>query len=479
MQKYLEQERPVLKERRVVKFVKRLLLLCIVGAVIAAIGYTALSPTVQNQGWSRRAKMMADGPVPVLVARAQVEDFPLYLEGVGTAKARNTVTVRPQVDGRILSIHFKEGQDVKRGDVLAKLDPSTYQAQLDQAMAKKALDEAQLANAHRDMERYTKLGGNIIAQKTIDTQRALVDQLTAQIKLDEAAIAAAKATLDYTTILAPIDGRTGLRLVDEGNLVRASDAGIVVITELRPISVLFTLPQQQLVQVNTAQAAGALEVLALDSGGRTTLDHGRLQVVDNQVDQATGTVRMKAEFPNANLQLWPGQFVNVRLLIDTLEQVVVVPAPAVQRGPNGTFVYVVQKNGEGERVSLRTVTVTQQTETKAVVANGLAGTEQVVTTGFSRLKDGASVSIATPEEQETAAAERQAATSARVEEARAHLRTACGADVRKLCGDVNGGRDVRACLRMHAAELSDSCKAAVQAVRSGKGAGKARGASAE
>ena len=180
------------------------------------------------------APRWATARCPCWSPRPAIADVPLYLEGVGTAKARNTVTVRPQVDGRILSINFKEGQEVKRGDVLAKIDPSTYQAQLDQAAAKKALDESQLANAERDMERYTKLGGNIIAQKTIDTQRALVDQLTAQIKLDDAAIANAKAFLDYTTILAPIDGRTGIRMVDEGNLVRASDAGIVVITELRP-----------------------------------------------------------------------------------------------------------------------------------------------------------------------------------------------------------------------------------------------------
>jgi multidrug efflux system membrane fusion protein len=479
MQKYLEQERPVRKGGRVAKLARQLLLLSIVGAAVAAIGYVALLPSVQNQGGGRRAKMMGNGPVPVLVASSRVEDFPLYLEGVGTAKARNTVTVRPQVDGRILSIHFKEGQEVKRGDVLIKIDPATYQAQLDQAAAKKALDEAQLANAQRDMERYTKLGGNIIAQKTIDTQRALVDQLTAQIKLDDAAIAAAKATLDYTTIVAPIDGRTGIRLVDEGNLVRASDAGIVVITELRPISVLFTLPQQQLVQVNSAQAAGALDVLAFDSSGRTTLDRGRLQVVDNQVDQATGTVRMKAEFPNANLQLWPGQFVNVRLLVDTLKNVVVVPTPAVQRGPNGTFVYVVEKGDEGPQVKLRPVSVSQQTETKAVITKGLATAEQVVTTGFSRLKDGASVSIATPEEQETAAAERQAEATTRAEEGRARVRTACAADIQRLCGDASGGRDVRACLRTHAAELSQDCKAAVEAARSGRGAGKARGASAE
>jgi multidrug efflux system membrane fusion protein len=312
----------------------------------------------------------------------------------------------------------------------------------------------------------------------IDTQRALVDQLSAQIKLDDAAIANAKAFLDYTTIVAPISGRTGIRMVDAGNLVRASDAGIVVITEIRPISVLFTLPQQQLVQVNKAQAAGALAVEALDADGGTVLDRGKLQVVDNQVDQTTGTVRMKAEFPNANQQLWPGQFVNVRLLIDTLEQVVTVPTPAVQRGPNGTFVYVLQK-AEGDRVSLRPVTVAHQTETTAIIAKGLDSSERVVTTGFGRLKDGAEVTVATPEEQETAATERQAAATAAKEEARASLRAACAADVQKLCPNVEPGKGVRACLRANAADLSEECKAAA-AGRSRKGqARKVEGSSTE
>jgi membrane fusion protein, multidrug efflux system len=478
MQQYLQQERPVREGWQVAKFIKRVLVITIIGAIAAAVIYASVLPSVQKQaGGGRRAKM-SNGPVPVLIAPASIADVPLYLDGVGTAKARNTVTVRPQVDGRILSINFKEGQEVKRGEVLAMIDPSTYQAQLDQAAAKKALDESQLANAEKDMERYIKLGGNIIAQKTIDTQRALVDQLAAQIKLDDAAIANAKAFLDYTTILAPISGRTGIRMVDAGNLVRASDAGIVVITEIRPISVLFTLPQQQLVQVNKAQAAGALAVEALDADGGTVLDRGKLQVVDNQVDQTTGTVRMKAEFPNANQQLWPGQFVNVRLLIDTLEQVVTVPTPAVQRGPNGTFVYVLQK-AEGDRVSLRPVTVAHQTETTAIIAKGLDSSERVVTTGFGRLKDGAEVTVATPEEQETAAAERQAAATAAKEEARASLRTACSADIQKLCPNVERGKGMRACLRANAADLSEECKAAT-ANRPRKGqARKVEGSSTE
>ena len=406
--------------------------------------------------------------------------MPVYLEGVGTAKARNTVTVRPQVDGRILSINFKEGQDVKRGDVLAKIDPATYQAQLDQALAKKVLDEAELANAQRDMERYTKLGANIIAQKTIDTQLATVDKLTAQIKLDDAAIANARAVLAYTTIVAPIDGRTGIRMVDEGNLVRASDAGIVVITELRPVSVLFTLPQQQLAQVQKAQAKGVLAVEALDAGGKSTLDRGTLQVVDNQVDPTTGTIKMKAEFPNANLQLWPGQFVNIRLLIDTLQQVVVIPTPAVQRGPNGTFAYVV---GAEERVSLRPVTVAHQSEAQTVIARGIDAGDRVVTTGFSRLKDGASVSVASPEEL---APSTDTPTAAAKGGARAaSFRAACTADIEKHCANVERSRGaIRACLKANAPQLSEGCKAAAEklgeagangrtnAVRKAEGAGK-------
>jgi multidrug efflux system membrane fusion protein len=381
----------------VIRLLKQVFALAVIGIVAAAVIYLAGLPSEQKQGSNRRAGRFAgDGPVPVLAAPARIADVPVYFYGVGTAKARNTVTVRPQVDGRILSVNFKEGQDVKRGDLLAKIDPATYQAQLDQALAKKALDEVQLANAQRDLERYTSLTSLSVAPKTIDTQRALVGQLTAQLKADDAAIANAKAVLDYTSILAPIDGRTGIRLVDEGNLVRASDAGIVVITEVRPISVLFTLPQQQLKDINAALTAGAVSVEALESDGKTVLDRGSLQVIDNQVDQATGTVRMKADFPNANLQLWPGQFVNARVLVNTLSQVVVVPTPAVQRGPNGTFAYVVH---DDDRVALRPITLAQQNEKEAVVAKGISAGERVVTTGFVRLKDGSRVNVAEPEAQ--------------------------------------------------------------------------------
>jgi membrane fusion protein, multidrug efflux system len=388
------------------KLLKWTIALAVMGTVAGVVAYASLMDSPIRQG-GRRAAMDRNAPVPVLAASARVADVPVYFDGVGTARARNMVTVRPQVDGRIVSVNFKEGQDVKRGDVLARIDPASYQAQLDQAIAKKALDEVQLANARRDLERYTKLGGNIVAEKTIDTQRALVGQFEAQIKADDAAIANAKAFLDYTTIVSPLDGRTGIRMVDEGNLVRASDVGIVVITEIRPISVVFTLPQQQLAAVNKALTKGALTVDALDTGGRTALDTGTLQVVDNQVDQTTGTVRMKADFPNANLQLWPGQFANVRVLIQTLENVVVVPTPAVQRGPSGPFAYVIQAD---DRVALRPITVQQQTDTQAVIASGIQAGERVVTTGFARLKDGSLVAVSNGDSQTPDAGSPNAAT---------------------------------------------------------------------
>jgi membrane fusion protein, multidrug efflux system len=370
------------------RFFHSILAILVIGAMTgAAIHYTTGGEERQRgrRGWGRDS-----GPVPVVAAQTHVADVPVWLEGVGTAKARNTVTVRPQVDGKILSIDFEEGHDVKRGDVLAQIDPVTYRAQFDQAQAKKALDEAQLANAKLDLERYLKLSTNVVSIKTIDTQRALVAQLEAQVKSDEGAVANARAFLDYTTVVAPIDGRTGLRLVDVGNIVRASDAGIVVITEVRPISVLFTLPQQKLPQINRARADRALTVEALETDSDGVLDTGVLQVVDNQVDQATGTIRLKADFPNTDLQLWPGQFVNARLLLKTLKNVVVVPTAAIQRGPEGTFVYVV---GADSTVAMRPVTITQQNDVRAVIAKGLAAAETVVTAGFARLKDGAEVKI--------------------------------------------------------------------------------------
>ena len=302
----------------------------------------------------------------------------------------------PRSTASCIEVAFKEGQDVKKGDVLARIDPTTYQAQLNQAAAKKAQDEAQLANARRDLERYERLATtNAINRQQLDTQKALVNQNAALVLADQAAVESAQATLGYTNIVAPIDGRTGIRQVDEGNIVHASDStGIVTLTQLRPISVLFNLPQQELNQVNNAFAKGPLAVDAQRSDNDAVIDRGTLRVVDNQVDQSTGTVKLKAEFPNADLQLWPGQFVNVRLLIDTLKQVTVIPTGAVQRGPSGTFVYVVK---DDDTVTMRPINVQKQDETQTVVASGVAPPERVVTTGFARLVDGGKIAIGSAE----------------------------------------------------------------------------------
>jgi len=332
----------------------------------------------------------------VIAAMSRHADVPVYLDGVGTTRALNTVTVRPQVEGRLVSVNFKEGQDVERGFVLARIDPTTYQASYDQAVAKRAQDEALLANARIDLERYTRLSAtNSIARQQLDTQKATVAQLEAQVRLDQAAIDNAKAILEYTTVRAPISGRTGIRQVDEGNIVRTSDAlGIVVITQLQPISILFNLPQQQLGEVNKAFAQGPLPVEAFGADNRTVVDRGVLQVVDNQVDPTTGTIRLKAEFSNKNFQLWPGQFVNVRLLIDTQRNVVVAPTAAVQRGPRGTFVYVVQQDST---VAVRQVAISTQDEAQSVFARGLQADERVVTTGFARLTEGSRVTVTNAE----------------------------------------------------------------------------------
>ncbi|MEA2975886.1 MAG: rane fusion protein multidrug efflux system [Alphaproteobacteria bacterium] len=379
---------------------RRFIAIAVAGIIIVGAVALYLLPqqqqTTQNVGGRGRPRGPTDAPIPVLVATAHPADVPVYLEGVGTARGLNTVTVRPQVDGKLISVAFKEGQDVQKGYVLARIDPTTYQAQLDQAVAKKAQDEAQLANANLDLDRYTRLAAtNSVTKQQADTQRAMVAQLQAQVKSDQAAIDNARAIVAYTTITAPINGRTGIRQVDEGNIVRSSDAtGIVVITEIRPISVIFSLPQQVVAQVNTAFAKGPLSVEALASDNAVAVDKGTLQVVDNQVDQTTGTVKLRAEFPNASLQLWPGQFVNVRMLIDTKRNVIVVPTAAVQRGPNGPFVFVVQPDNTA---TVRLVTVSQQDDVQAVIASGVQAGDRVVTTGFAQLSEGSRVNVATSE----------------------------------------------------------------------------------
>ena len=349
--------------------------------------------------------------IPVLVAAAETRDVPVYLDGLGTVMASATVTVKPMVDGPLVEVRFKEGQDVKTGDVLARIDPRVYQAALDQAVAKKKQDEAQLANARLDSARYAKLAATAYTSaQQADTAKAQVAQLEAQVQSDQAQIDTARTQLSYTTITSPIDGRVGFRQVDAGNIVHAADAtGLAVITTLRPITVQFTLAQQSLRAVAAAMRAGPPEVLALPQDGLPNaqnppepgaaprpprpLDSGSLTVLDNQVDPTTGTIRLRASFPNERLTLWPGAFVTVRLRVQTLHDAVVVPPVAVQRGPQGPYVYVVNADQTAAR---RPVKVGHEDMLASVITDGLAAGERVVVDGASRLTDGAKVTIAQP-----------------------------------------------------------------------------------
>ncbi|CAO3361438.1 efflux RND transporter periplasmic adaptor subunit [Azospirillum melinis] len=321
------------------------------------------------------------------------EDVPIWFDGIGTVQAFNTVTVRARVDGELQRVSLQEGQLVKAGDLLATIDSRPLQAQLAQAQAKKAQDEAQLANARRDLDRNMNLK-EFASRQSVDTQRALVAQYEAQIRADEAAIEAVQVQLNYTTVTAPLSGRIGLRNVDQGNVVRASDQnGIATITQIQPIAVLFTLPEKQLQAVLAAQAQGVVTVEAQDREGRRVLDTGKLSVVDNLIDTGTGTIRLKAEMPNDPQKLWPGQFVNVRLLSTIRRGATTVPSTVVQRGPQGTYAYVIK---DDLTVEQRPIKVARQEETKAIVDEGLTPGERVVVDGQYRLQPGSKIRIVEP-----------------------------------------------------------------------------------
>ncbi len=386
---------------RILRRMVSLSVLCVILGGLAYIGWYAFQPKAGGGAGRGGPGAGLNLPVPVLAATPRVQDVPVYLDGVGSVKALNNVIVRAQVDGKLIAVNFTEGQDVKKGDVLGEIDPVIYKAQYDQAVAKKAQDEALLANQRIDLTRYQQLAAsNAGSKQQADTQRAVVAQQEALVNADQAAIDNAAATLGYTKIIAPLSGRTGLRQVDQGNIIHAADAtGLVIITQLQPIAVQFSLPQQQIVRVNAASAKGPLAVDVFGNDGVTVVDTGKLVGIDNQVDPTTGTLKLKAEFPNGKFQLWPGQFVNVRLKVETLEKAIVVPTSAVQRGPAGTFSYVI---GDGDIATAKPVVVTQQNENDAVIASGLTTSDRVVTTGFANLSDGAKVLIGKNEDAPTA-----------------------------------------------------------------------------
>jgi multidrug efflux system membrane fusion protein len=326
------------------------------------------------------------------MTEAGQQDVPIYYEALGTVMALNTVSIRAQVTGQLVSIDFRQGQDVKKGDVLAKIDPAPFKATLDQAVAKKAQDQALLIDAQKDLVRFkTLVIKNVETQQNVDAQQAKVDQLTATVAADQAAIEAAQTQLDFTTIAAPIDGVVGFRQIDIGNIIHTSDANpLTVLTQIQPCVAVFTLPQDDLGPLREAMLRGPVDVLAFDQDDVQQLAQGRLLLVDNQIDQTTSTIRMKAEFPNQDDRLWPGEFVRIRALITTRKDAVTVPAVVVQRGPDGLYVWVIKQDNTVEQRPIQALTVS---ESLAVVTKGLSPGEHVVTDGQSRLDVGARVAI--------------------------------------------------------------------------------------
>ncbi|GLK82089.1 efflux RND transporter periplasmic adaptor subunit [Ancylobacter defluvii] len=332
----------------------------------------------------------APAPVPVEVAQAARRDVPVYLTGIGTVQPFNTVTVRSRVDGQLQQVLFKEGQDIRQGDLLAVIDPRTFEAALQQAQAKLVQDEASRANAQLILDRDTQLGKDAFASaQAVDNQRSTVQQLDAQIAQDKAAISTAQTQLSYTRITAPLDGRAGLRLVDEGNIVHATDTnGLVVINQLHPIAVISTLPQADVPAIRTALAKGTTQAQAVSREQGQTLATGTVELIDNKIDPQSGTLELKSVYANADDALWPGQFVEVRVRAATLPGVTTVPADAVQRGPSGEFVFVVGADG---RVAVAPVTVGPIADGIAVIEKGLDDGRTVVVRGQYRLAPGTAV----------------------------------------------------------------------------------------
>jgi membrane fusion protein, multidrug efflux system len=371
---------------------KRLVLVAALVVAAGAVGTAGV--VVRHHPSSAPATTQAPTPPPVPVVAAKVtgHDVPIYLRGVGTVIAYNSVVVRSQITGQITKITFRQGQTVQKGDLLAQIDPSPYQAQLDQAIANRDRDQAQVGNAQANLDRYTPLlSKGFATQQLVDTQKAQLAQLQAMVKSDEAIIESARVNLAYTRLTSPIDGITGIRQVDEGNVIHPTDAnGLVNVTQIQPISLIFTLPETTLTQIQQEMAKGPVKVLAYTLDDKTKLDEGELLLIDNQIIQTTGTIRLRATFPNASRMLWPGQLDDVRLLLRTQQNGLTVATGAVQQGPQGAYVYVI---ADDQSVQIRPVTVGQISEGQALIESGLKSDETVVVDGQSRLQPGSHVKV--------------------------------------------------------------------------------------
>ena len=365
-------------------------IIALVAVLALGVWYFRSKGSTEAQGSGGPQGQFGGGPVPVVVATARRGDLPVYFNGLGTVTAFNTVTVRSRVDGQIVKINFTEGQTVHAGDALVEIDPRPYQVQLEQAEGQLAKDQAQLQNVKVDYDRYQQLfKEGVVPKQQVDTQQAQVGQFLGSIKADQAAIDNAKLQITYSHITAPITGRVGLRLVDMGNIVHATDTtGLLVITQLQPIAVIFSLPQDQLSQVMSKLHGVQLPVEAYDRDDTTKIATGKLLTIDNQIDTTTGTYKLKSEFGNEKNSLFPNQFVNIHLLVDTRRNVTIVPSTAVQRGPQGTYVYLAQKDNS---VKIRPVTMALTSGNSVGITKGLQAGDVVVVDGQDKLQDGSKI----------------------------------------------------------------------------------------
>jgi multidrug efflux system membrane fusion protein len=369
---------------------KQLIFVSLFGLAAAGVGLGAFLYATNTSAPAATAAQPVR--VPVVTSTVTSGDVPIYLRGVGTVIAYNNVIVRSQITGQLVKISFNQGQTVHQGDVLAEIDPRPYQAQLDQMTANRDRDQAQLINAQQNLSRYTQLGSKGWATpQLVETQQAQLGQLQAMVKSDEALIDAARVNLSYTQLTAPIDGVTGIRQIDNGNIIHPTDPnGLVDVTQIQPISIIFTLPETTFGEIQAQMAKGPLKVLAYSQDDKTELDQGTLELIDNQILQTTGTIRLRANFPNVRRMLWPGELVNARLLLETRPNGLTIPPGAVQQGPNGSYVYVIAPNGTAQ---LRPVKVDQISDGAAVIDSGVQANEAVVVDGQYGLQPGSLVNI--------------------------------------------------------------------------------------